>query len=749
MTTFYVTPKTIPLSKKYALHLKRYFICLICICICFAYAISVEAQGITINSRIALVMNGNISLVVKNASFNNNGTFVSGISTVNFRGHTDTTASYVSGTKKTTFYNLSVNKSAFGLALKSVVDVRNVLAVTGGNLYTDSNLTLKSDISLTARVDVVPSTSKILGKAQVERYLPSKRAWRLMTAPVTQASTIYNTWQNRGVYVAGVGALVTGPNPTGVAGNGLDVSQQNTTSLKTWNVNTQALVPVSNTLVAISPTNNGSADNIGYYVFIRGDRDPANTNILNSNITTITSIGKLQTGTQSFAASAVTGGLTLIGNPYASPIDFNNITRSNVIKRFYVWDPKINSLGAYVMLDDLNNDGIFAKTVAASSETKDIQSSQAFFVETYANGPASVTFDETSKSGNNNNTVFRPESPVSVGAGVGSISATLFLVNADNSKIVADGAFADFDDIYSASIDRDDAIKFANVNETLGVQVKNTTMAAERRPALRFNDTLFFKLYRTAQRNYQFEFEPNGFDQSLMGGLLQDSYLNTNTPISLSGATTVNFTINSDAASAATNRFRIVFTSIAPLPVTITNVAAHQKNKNIAVNWKVANEINMLKYDVEKSTDGAVFTKVATINISGTNNTYNSYSWLDVNAVQGNNFYRIKTYDRSGQVKYSSIVNVAMGKAEGGFSIYPNPVKGSVINLQITNQAADTYNIRLTNTIGQVLYTTSIQSNGGNSSHALNTGSELPAGIYQLEIIGQNKNHNTQKVIVE
>lgn len=746
MTNFYATPTAIALSQNYALQLKRRFIFLTCVSICLAASLLVNAQSITINSRASLVMNGNVTLVVRNASFNNNGNFNAGAGTVNFSGHKDTLASYVSGNRTTTFHNLSVAKSAFGVALKSPVGVKSVLAVTGGNLYTDSNLTLKSDINLTARVDVVPATSQIIGKAHVERYIPVKRAWRLMTAPVSKGSTIFNSWQNKGVYTPGIGTYVTGPNPTGPAGNGLDASQQNNTSLKTWNAATQALVSVSNTHVAISPGTSGSGDNIGYYVFIRGDRNPNNTTITNQNVTTITSIGNLQTGTQTFSASPVKKAYTLIGNPYASPVDFDKIVITNIVKRFYVWDPKINGLGTYVMMDDLDGDGIWVKALKTSKQSKDIQSSQAFFVETSSNGPASVVFNESCKTGPDNNIGFRPESITGTG---GLIYAVINLLNADNSVTEADGVVAEFNDNYSISLDQDDAIKFSNVNETLAILCNNTSLTAERRPSLSVYDTILFKLTRTVQRNYQFQFEAEGLAQSGLIGWLNDSYLNTSTPIDLSGITTVNFTINGNAASAATNRFKITFTAMSPLPVTITNVAAYEKDKNITVEWKVENEINMVKYEVEKSTDGSVFTKVGTINVSGTNNTYNRYNWLDVKAVQGSNFYRIKTYDRSGQVKYSVIVKVVTAKSEGGFSIYPNPVSGNVINLYMTNQPAGAYKISLTNTIGQVLYTTSLQNNGGNSSHALNTGSKLAAGIYQLQITGQNDNHNTQKVIVE
>ncbi|MEP7143432.1 MAG: T9SS type A sorting domain-containing protein [Ferruginibacter sp.] len=750
MIKFYSPLNAIAVFIGSALWFKKYFLCLINITLCIAGPLFIQAQGITINPRTSLVLNGNITLVINNAPLKNNGTFTASTSTVKFSGNTDTLTAYVAGSKSTTFHNLSIIKSANGVALKSAVGVRNVLEVSGGNLYTDSNLTLKSDIALTARVDVVPATSQIIGKANVERYIPSRRAWRLLTAPLTNSNTIYRTWQNYGIYAAGSGTLVTGPNPTGVAGNGLDPSYYNNPSLKIWNTATQAFSNVANTHVPISSGSTGKADNTGYFVFVRGDRDPNNTIIVNTNLTTLNSVGTLQTGTQTFTATSTGNGYTLIGNPYASPIDFNKVSLTNLVKRFYIWDPKINILGGYVMMDDLDNDGIYATSILGSSQTKDIQSSQAFFVETKVNGAASLTFIETSKSGNNNNVVFRPLNPNRpTGSGIGQIRTNLYLVENDNTTILADGVFAEFSNIYSLQVDRDDALKFGNVNENLAIQRSTYTLAAERRPELSANDTVFFNQSRMVQRSYQFEFVVDGFEQTNLIGSLEDSYLNTSTPVSLSGTTSVNFTVDGNTASAGLKRFKLVFKAISTLPVTILDVAARQKNTDIMVEWKVENEINMLKYDVEKSTDSRVFTRATTINVSGAGNTYNSYSWLDVNAVQGNNFYRIKSYDRSGQTRYSSIVKVAIGKTEGGFSIYPNPIKGSVINLKMDNQPAGTYQVRLTNVIGQTLYVDNIKNNGGNNTQSLNTGSKLPAGIYQLEIIGQDNSHNTQKVIVE
>ncbi|MEP7107660.1 MAG: T9SS type A sorting domain-containing protein [Ferruginibacter sp.] len=707
---------------------------------------------ITINKGSNLILNGNVSLVVNNAAFQNNGTFVAGNGTVDFSGNNDTVLSHVSGYSVTTFNNLSVSKSAYGIALKSAVVVKNVLKINSGNLYTDSNLTLGSDANLTARVAVVPSGSNIIGKVNVERYLTSKRAWRLMTAPVTSSNTIFNSWQNKGIYVSGSGTLVTGPNAS-AAGNGLDLSATNTVSMKGWDYNNQKFANVLNTKTAISAGNNGRADNTGYFIFIRGDRDPANANNGKFNSTTLTSTGALQTGTQTFIASSGYNKYTLIGNPYASPVDFNSLTKSNLVKRFYVWDASLNKLGGYVMLDDVGNNGIYVNNVKGSTQTKEIQSGQAFFVLTNSNGTASITFNEASKSGVNNNSMFRPLTPgTTAGIGTGQIITTLSLLDSGNNTILADGAIAQFDNIFSAEVDLDDAAKFSNTNENISILRNNFALAAERRPAAGINDTVYFKLNNTTQRNYQFVFEVTGLEQPGMMGFLEDSWLGTSTVISLSGSTTVNFTINGEAASAAVTRFKIVFKqATAILPVIFSSVKAYQKTNNIAVEWKVENELNMVKYDVEKSTDGTSFTKVNTVNVAGGNNVYNTYSWLDVNAVQGNNLYRIKSYDRSGEVKFSSIVKVTMGKSNntGSFSIYPNPVTGNVINLRMNNQPAGKYQVKLININGQSIFVKSVQSNGGNSTESLIAGSKLLPGVYQLEITGQDNSRNMLKAIVE
>jgi hypothetical protein len=708
-----------------------------------------HGQSLTINPNSTLIMKGNVYLVIRNAALVNNGTLIDSAGTVDLSGHRDTTFSYIGGTKPISLFNLTVNKSGSGTALKSPVAVQNVLGVYSGILYPDSNLTLRSDSNLTARVDVVPAGANIIGKSIVERYFPKRRAWRLVTSPLSATTSIYDAWQNKGVYVPGWHTSVTGPNPTGSSGNGLDASPQNNASMKTWNYNTQLLEPVLNTHVPLSPGNDGNADNAGYFLFVRGDRTYNNFYLPNTNNTTLSSNGNLQVGQQNFTASATDGGYTLIGNPFASPIDFNAVSRTNLVKRFYVWDPSLSVVGAYVMLDDLDNDGIFTKSINASSQNNHLQSSQAFFVQTKVNGAAGISFPESAKSSGNNKGLFRP-APVTDGAGTSqSMRVVLNLKEADGSLIVTDGVLVECNSMYSDSIDLDDALKFGNINENLSLLKYNRTLAAERRPVLTENDTLFFKLIRTTQRKYEFQIEPVDINDPALLAWFEDSYMNTSIPLALNQTSAVEFMVDANPASSANDRFKIVFKRAIVLPVSIIAVNAVAEHADIVVNWTVDNEINISSYEVERSLDATHFSAIAVKQAAADNTTQHQYVITDENPVAGYNFYRIKYIDETGAAKYSSVVKVKMGEImASSINIFPNPVENNTIHLQFNNYATCRYHVRLLSEAGHVLYEDNVENFSSNGSASIHPATHLPAATYLLEIVGESNKKITKKVIV-
>ena len=642
------------------------------------------------------------------------------------------TLKFASGNRNLNSLTVSRTGASAAVTIGSPLTIFNVLTVSNGTLNTGDSIILKSTVANTARVAPITGTGTISGNVIVERYIPSGRAWRLMTAPLSNSNTIREAWQNNGVYTPGVGTFITGP-----GGSGLDNSTGY--SLKTYDTLTQQLLPVANTNQGLSSAAT-SAANIGYFLFVRGDREPANLTPPNTNVTTLTSKGRLQSGPQMFAARSLANNFTLIGNPYASPVDFSLLTRNNLIKRFYAWDPSLNAVGGYVLVDDADNDGTYSYS-PVTTQTNILQSSQAFFVQTASLGAASITFNESNKSTVTNNSGFR------IGNGTSEVFRTsLYLKNLD-ANILADGVLAEYNNNFSPLVKFEDGPKLENLNEILAIQRDGNSLSLERRPLVDANDTLFLSLKNTSTRNYQFKFEPLNFS-SVVAAWLENSYLNTKTPISVTDPTTLDFSVIVNTGSANANRFRIVFKTSTTLTLGSATLKAYQQNGGIQVDWSIRKENNMNRYEVEKSADGHAFKKIGVVAATANNNADVSYNLFDKDPLAGDNFYRIKGVDKSGEIKYTSVVNVKIENGKAAIVVYPNPVVDRTISLQLNNQPKGIYSVQLLNGLGQQLILKTIAHPGGSATQTIRLDALVSKGVYQLHI-SNGDNKVTQQIVIQ
>jgi hypothetical protein len=234
---------------------------------------------------------------------------------------------------------------------------------------------------------------------------------------------------------------------------------------------------------------------------------------------------------------------------------------------------------------------------------------------------------------------------------------------------------------------------------------------------------------------------------------LIDSYLNTSTALGIATTIKINFAVNADAASAATNRFKIVFKPVAaassPLPVTFTDVKASRQAANVTVKWNVENEINITKYEVEKSLNGKDFSVVNTTLAAGKNSLTGKYSWADENPAKTISFYRIKSIGADGSIQYTAVMKVSVIQTAASFAVYPNPVTGNKINLQMENQPTGIYQVNLINIAGQVIYSSRISINSSSLAQAINPDRKMSKGIYHLEITSADNNIQVKKVVVQ
>ncbi len=170
----------------------------------------------------------------------------------------------------------------------------------------------------------------------------------------------------------------------------------------------------------------------------------------------------------------------------------------------------------------------------------------------------------------------------------------------------------------------------------------------------------------------------------------------------------------------------------AVLPVTLTSIKAFQQNSGVQVEWKVATEVNVRQYEVERSMDGRLFFAAGSVFARNTS----TYNWFDASPVQGNNYYRIKVMNVDGSFQYTPVVKVAIGKGAEGITVYPNPVKGETFNLSLNSLPRGNYAIVLSNTNGQRIYSEVFQHQGGSANRSVTLANGLAKGNYQLQVIG-------------
>ena len=150
------------------------------------------------------------------------------------------------------------------------------------------------------------------------------------------------------------------------------------------------------------------------------------------------------------------------------------------------------------------------------------------------------------------------------------------------------------------------------------------------------------------------------------------------------------------------------------------------------VEWKVSNEKDMKQYEVERSSNGLLFTKQATVAAMNTGSA--NYNWLDTYVLPGVYYYRIRCINVDGKIQYTGIVKVLIGDGKSLITIYPNPITDGMIHLQLTNAPEGKYKIKLINKLGQLIVQKQITHAGGSATELIKWDYNLAHGMYQLQV---------------
>ena len=535
------------------------------------------------------------------------------------------------------FAHIWINKTnaADSVVLLSNITVTRELGFTKGTFsLRNSDITIVSNETRTADVAPVTNTSNVsvryggTGRFVIQRFIQNPtntRSWRLLTAPLESSSapTINDAWQegavnpnkaspnaDGGMYNPwpGYGTHITGPGGAYSAADGFDHGTSTASILFANAGITSWTNPVSTKGTKIT-------DQQGWMLFVRGGRGfTIGNQYVPSQNTTLEPKGKIKTGNVSVP---VVPGRQVIGNPYASAISLMNVNFAGALGKnstYYMWDPKMFTSylqpGKWVTFTGVGTG--FVQTTSESPYTSDgnIESGQAFAVNVA--GAGNIVFQESDKKplssslvGIANATTARPM------ANSFALFRTDVYVKNNGTYKLTDGVLNIFGNAFTNTVS-DDARKMItfNTKESLSILRNDSVkIAIEKRQDILADDTVFLAMAKFNELAYQFRFKASGFAPG-MEAYLEDTYLNSLTPVNTNTPAAVDFTITAVSLSKKASRFRLIFKQQQTvLPVKFAGVKAWQQNKINAIQWKVENEINIASYSIEKSLNGITLKK--------------------------------------------------------------------------------------------------------------------------------------------
>lgn len=476
---------------------------------------SFTCKALTINSGSALNILGITATI--NGNISNNGSGIIGTG------------------------NLIIASNA-ALSGSAISFLGNLTINTGATFTTNNLFTLASNISNTGYVG--NSVGNISGNVTVQRYIPAgRRVYRFLSHPFITDLAMSSLTDN--IDITGSGGS---PFTTTTTNNPSAFSYNNATANSSL-----SLDPGWSNLTASS----SFAAKAGYRILIRGSKGQAGSltgGTYTPNAVTLDWTGVLNSGNQTFTLphGGVNQTYSLIGNPYASPIDLSLLTRgSNINANFSVWNPNMFTRGAY-------------ETQAFSLISYILPSGSAFFAQTAGSTNNTITFTEASKSTSSAAPIFRTNQQedqlvLEVVDHTGNYADKLtFFLNNDNQNYTANT-----DVLWDAEKLMNPDLNFYSFGNDL------KKLAIDRRP-ITIKDTIQLGFTNTTTGNFSFVVKQVPEKNAPIILYLRDKFLLTEKALKLFD--TIAISITNDALSQGNIRFEII-TKQVPIVVTGTNLA--------------------------------------------------------------------------------------------------------------------------------------------------------------------------------
>lgn len=239
---------------------------------------------------------------------------------------------------------------------------------------------------------------------------------------------------------------------------------------------------------------------------------------------------------------------------------------------------------------------------------------------------------------------------------------------------------------------------------------------------------------------YRIEIDPS--QTTLTGLTLTPVNYTTNLSINNDGALSagkVEYVVNPGGSTAAASSFEnnynidFGFYSIVLSLKQIDLAVDNQVNNTIGIKWNTKDELDVSKYQPQRSIDGVNFQNVQFAVPSKGNGSYSYFIGDNISELKASNlYYRIKIINANGKFEYSNVVRINLEEAMN-FQLGPNPSE-SYMYIQVAAKENSLGNLRITNMTGDLVYNRNYYFTRGSNKITINEFSNYPRGAYVIQL---------------
>jgi lysophospholipase L1-like esterase len=171
-----------------------------------------------------------------------------------------------------------------------------------------------------------------------------------------------------------------------------------------------------------------------------------------------------------------------------------------------------------------------------------------------------------------------------------------------------------------------------------------------------------------------------------------------------------------------------------PLAIGFLDLAAENTGNNIKLTWNTQNDVNVLKYVLQKSGNGSDFYSIDTV-YSNQSTLSSVYYYNDKTPFAGTNYYRVKIYNVDSTTAFSNVVQIDFGNSTNSIFVYPNPVV-SELSLNLNAVKKGQYQVSIISNEGKKIFSMPIVYNGIDNLMHINLPAATSSGIYRIFLNG-------------